>query len=339
VAGCVGGRYWGDRELKGVSRVLVSGGAGFIGSHLVDRLLAEGFEVTVLDDFSTGLMRNISCHRDVGEFRLVRGDVRDAGLVEKVVGDVDGVFHLAALVDVALSIENPVLFNEVNVVGTLNLLRACVDSDVRRFVFASSAAVYGDSKDAKKREDMLPKPISPYGVSKLAAENYVQFFNDFYGLETVSLRFFNVYGPRQGFASSYSGVITAFMSRLLKGQPPVIHGDGKQSRDFVHVDDVVSANILALQSKNAVGGVFNIGSGTAITVYELAKILQQITDTERLKPIFAESRAGDIKHCSGDIHKAEEILGFHPKIQLEDGLSKLVEWHRHSMRAIEESVL
>jgi nucleoside-diphosphate-sugar epimerase len=336
---CVGGKFWGGCELKGVSRVLVTGGAGFVGSHLVDRLLAEGFEVTVLDDFSSGRMENISCHKGVREFRLVRGDVRDAGLVKKVVEDVDGVFHLAALVDVALSIENPVLFNEVNVVGTLNLLRACVDSDVRRFIFASSAAVYGNSKRAKKREDMLPKPISPYGVSKLAAENYVQVFNEFYGLETVSMRYFNVYGPRQGFASSYSGVITAFMSRLLKGQPPVIHGDGKQSRDFVHVDDVASANMLALQSKNAVGGVFNIASGTAITVYELAKILQQITNMERLKPIFTESRAGDIKHCSGDIHKAEEILGFHPKIQLEDGLSKLVEWRLHITRAIEQSVL
>jgi UDP-N-acetylglucosamine 4-epimerase len=323
----------------GVSKVLVTGGAGFIGSHLVDRLLAEGFEVTVLDDFSTGRMENISCHKDVREFHLVRGDVRDAGLVRKVVEDVDGVFHLAALVDVALSIENPVLFNEVNVVGTLNLLGACVDSDVRRFIFASSAAVYGNSKSAKKREDMLPRPISPYGVSKLAAENYVQVFNEFYGLETVSLRYFNVYGPRQGLASSYSGVIVAFMSRLLKGQPPVIHGDGKQSRDFVHVDDVVSANLLALQSKKVVGGVFNIGSGTSTTVYELANILQQITDTERLKPIFTESRAGDIKHCSGDIYKAEEILGFHPKIQLRDGLSKLVEWHLHSTRAIERSVL
>jgi nucleoside-diphosphate-sugar epimerase len=216
------------------------------------------------------------------------------------------------------------------VVGTLNLLRACVDSDVKRFIFASSAAVYGDSERTKKREDMLPKPISPYGVSKLAAENYVQVFNESYGLETVVLRYFNVYGPRQGYTSSYSGVITAFMNRLLKDQPPVIHGDGKQSRDFVHVDDVVSANLLALQSKKVADGVFNVGSGTATTVYELAKIMQQITDTMSLKPIFTESRAGDIKHCSGDIHKAEELLDFHPKIQLRDGLSRLVDWHIHS---------
>lgn len=313
--------------MKGCSKVLVTGGAGFIGSHLVDRLLVEGFEVTVLDDFSAGRMENISCHKDVEAFCLVRGDVRDVGLVEKVVEDVDVVFHEAALVDVALSVENPVLFNEVNVMGTLNLLKACVDSDVERFVFASSAAVYGDSKPAEKREDMLPEPISPYGVSKLAAESHVRVFNRLYGLETVCLRYFNVYGPRQGLASSYSGVITAFISRLLKGQPPVIYGDGRQSRDFVHVDDVVSANLLALEKENVVGGVFNIGSGNAVSVCELAKILQKITNTERLKPVFTEPRAGDIKHCSGDISKAEGLMGFHPKVRLEGGLSRLVEWN------------
>jgi len=313
------------------SKVLVTGGAGFIGSHLVDRLLAEGFEVWVLDDFSAGRMQNISCHRNKMEFHLVRGDVRDVDLVRKVVEDVDVVFHEAALVDVALSIKNPVLFNEVNVVGTLNLLKACVDSGVKRFVFASSAAVYGDSKPAEKREDMLPEPISPYGVSKLAAENYVQVFNASYGFETVCLRCFNVYGSRQSFGSRYSGVITAFICRLLKGEPPIVHGDGKQTRDFVHVNDVVSANMLALESKKAVGGVFNIASGTATTVCELSEVLQRITNTERLKPIHAESRAGDIRHCSGDISKAEEVLGFYPKIGLEDGLSRLVEWHLHVM--------
>jgi len=172
---------------------------------------------------------------------------------------------------------------------------------------------------------MLPEPVSPYGVSKLAAESYVPVFNELYDLETVCLRCFNVYGSRQSFGPGYSGVITAFLGRLLKGEPPVIYGGGKQTRDFVHVDDVVSANILALESKSEVGGVFNIASGTAVSVRELAKILQRITSTERLKPIFTESGAGDIGHCSGDIGKAEELLGFHPKIGLEDGLSKLVE--------------
>jgi len=306
---------------------LVTGGAGFIGSHLVDRLLAEGFEVTVLDNFSSGRMRNISRHKDLRKFHLVQGDVRDVGVVKKVAEDVDAVFHEAALVDVALSMRNPLLFNDVNVLGTLNLLDAFLDSNVKRFIFASSAAVYGNSKPAKKSENMRLAPISPYGVSKLAAENYIRVFNEIYGLETVSLRYFNVYGPRQGLASSYSGVITAFIGRLLNRQAPIIYGDGNQTRDFVHVDDVVSANMLALESKNAVGEMFNVASGTAITVYELARILRRITDAERLEPIFTEQRPGDVRHCSGDISKAGDLLGYYPKIKLEDGLPKLVKYH------------
>lgn len=310
------------------SKVLVTGGAGFIGSHLVDRLLAEGFEVTVLDDFSSGQMQNIAGHTNLREFHLARGDVRDADLVKMVVEDVDAVFHEAALVSVPLSIENPHLFNDVNVAGSVNLLKACLDSNVKRFIFASSAAIYGSSKPDKKVEKMLPKPISPYAVSKLAAESYVKIFYELYGLETVSLRYFNVYGARKGFSSSYSGVITAFISRLVNGQPPIIHSDGKQTRDFVHVDDVATANMLALKSKNAVGEVFNIASGIAIAINELARILQRITKTEHLEPMFTERRAGDIRHCLGDISKAKELLGFHPKIGLDDGLSKLVEWKR-----------
>jgi len=312
-----------------LSNVLVTGGAGFIGSHLVDRLLHKGFDVTVLDDFSHGKMENISSHRNARGFRLVRGDVRDTRLVKEAVEGVDAVFHEAALVNVSLSIENPLLFNDVNVVGTLNLLRACLDSDVGRFIFASSAAVYGNTKPAKKRESMLPRPISPYGVSKLAAENYVRIFNELYGLETVSLRYFNVYGPRQALASGYSGVITAFVNQLFNGKTLIIQGDGKQTRDFVHVDDVVSANMLALETKNAVGEVFNIASGAAVGIYELARILQRVTRKEHPKPVFAERRQGDIRHCLGDIGRASRLLGFHTEITLQDGLSELVEWCSH----------
>jgi nucleoside-diphosphate-sugar epimerase len=310
----------------------VTGGAGFIGSHLVDRLLSEGFEVWVLDDFSAGRMENVSHHEDVREFHLVKGDVRDSGIVNKVVEGVDVVFHEAALVDVALSVKNPLLFDEVNVDGTLNLLKASLDSNVKRFIFASSAAVYGNSKPAKKKENMLLKPISPYGVSKMAAENYVQVFNELYGLETICLRYFNVYGPRQAFASSYSGVITSFINRLLKDQPPIVNGDGKQTRDFVHVDDVVSANLLALACESAVGEVFNIASGVTISIYELAKMLQRVTNATNLTPIFAEHRQGDVKHTSANIRKAEELLGFQPKIELEDGLCRLVELHLQERR-------
>lgn len=312
-----------------LSNVLVTGGAGFIGSHLVDRLLHKGFDVTVLDDFSHGKMENISSHRNVRSFRLVRGDVRDTHLVREAVEGVDAVFHEAALVNVSLSIENPLLFNDVNVVGTLNLLRACLDSDVKRFIFASSAAVYGNTKPAKKRESMLLRPISPYGVSKLAAENYVRIFNELYGLETVSLRYFNVYGPRQALASGYSGVITVFINELLNGKAPIIQGDGKQTRDFVHVDDVVSANMLALETKNSVGEVFNIASGAAVGICELARILQRVTHKEHPKPVFAERRRGDIRHCLGDIGRASRLLGFHTEITLQDGLSGLVEWCSH----------
>jgi len=321
--------------MKGYSKVLITGGAGFIGSHLVDRLLREGFEVTVLDDFSAGKMQNISSHESSRQFHLVRGDVRDVNLINRVVEDVDAVFHEAALIDVALSVENPLLFNDVNVLGTLVLLKACLDSHVKRFIFASSAAVYGDLQPAKKKENMLPHPISPYGVSKLAAEHYVEVFNALYGLETVCLRYFNIYGPRQNIESTYSGVITAFLGRLLKGELPIINGDGQQTRDFVHVDDVVSANLLALESKNAIGEIFNIASGTSVSVSELATILQQTTNAEHSRAIFAEPRAGDIRHCSGDISKAKELLGYNPKISLEDGLSQLVKWHIDARRALE----
>jgi len=308
----------------GFSNVLVTGGAGFIGSHSVDKLLSEDFEVWVLDNFSSGRMENIA-HTTGAKFHVVKGDIRDYDAVNKAVKNVDAVFHEAALVDVALSVKNPLLFDDVNVDGTLNLLKASIDSNVKRFIFASSAAVYGDSKPAKKKENMPLKPISPYGVSKLTSENYIQVFHELYGLETVCLRYFNVYGPRQAFTSSYSGVITSFINRLLQQQSPIINGDGKQTRDFIHVDDVVSANLLALTCDNAVGEVFNIASGTTISIHELAKMLQQITNAVNSTLLFAEAREGDIKHTSADISKAEKLLEFHPKTRLEDGLCRLVE--------------
>lgn len=322
----------GDWKLKKFSKVLVTGGAGFIGSHLVDRLLSEGFDVWVLDDFSAGRMENIAHYKDAKNFHLVKGDIRDYAVVNKVVKNVDAIFHEAALVDVALSVKDPLLFDDVNVDGTLNLLKASLNSNVKRFIFASSAAVYGDLKPAKKKENMRLNPISPYGISKMAAENYIQVFDELYGLETVCLRYFNVYGPRQVFTSSYSGVITSFINRLLKDQPPIVNGDGKQTRDFVHVDDVVSANLLALDCENATGEVFNIASGVTTSIHELAEVLLRLANVTSSTPIFAEPRQGDIKHTSADIRKAEELLGFQPKIKLEDGLRTLVELHLHKRR-------
>jgi len=309
------------------SKVLVTGGAGFIGSHLVEGLLSKGYEVTVLDNFSYGKDENISGHVGSRGLHVIRGDIRDSVSVKRVVEDVDAVFHEAGLLEVALSVREPLLYNDVNVVGTLNLLNACLNSNVSRFVFASSGAVYGDLRPYEKREDMFPRPTSPYGVSKLAAENYVRITNELHGLETVSLRYFNVYGPRQSHSSSYSGVVIAFINQLLHDQPPIIYGDGMQTRDFVSVDDVVSANMLAMEGKNAVGEVFNVGTNASVTVLELAKMLQEVMKKGNLTPVFFKPRVGDVKHCSANISKAEALLGFKPRVKLKDGISRLVEWY------------
>jgi len=307
------------------SRVLVAGGAGFIGSHIVDRLLEEGMEVTVLDNLYAGQMENIRHHRNNKNFKFVRGDVRNLDLVQRAVKDVDAVFNDAAVVSVPRSMEDPILANEVNVGGTLNLIKACLDSGVKRFVQASSASVYGTTKTLPISEDTSPKPISPYAVSELAAENYARVFYAAYGLETVCLRYFNVYGPRQTF-SVYSGVITIFVNQLLQNQQPIIFGDGKQTRDFVYVEDVVNANMLALTTKEAKGEVFNIATGIASTINKLVSYLQETMNKRDLKPVHKHPRPGDIRHSYASIEKAKKILGYEPKFSLKNGLTKLVEW-------------
>lgn len=307
------------------SSILVTGGAGFIGSHLVDRLLKDGFNVTVLDDLSTGKLDNLAGHKDEENFYFIRGDIRDSDLVKRALKDVDAVFHEAALVSVSRSVKAPILTNEVNVTGTLNLLKACLDSDVKRFIFSSSTAIYGDTKTLPISEDAVPQPISPYAVSKLAAENYTRVFYEVYGLETVCLRYFNVYGPRQEYGP-YSGVITIFINRLKQGKPPIVYGDGEQTRDFVEVQDVVEANLLALKKKDAVGQIINIATGLPTTVNQLAKLLQEIMGRTELKPVHAEPRLGDIRYNYADIGRARKILGYKPKVSLKAGLTRLVEW-------------
>jgi UDP-glucose 4-epimerase len=304
----------------------VTGGAGFIGSHIVDRLLNDDFEVAVLDDLSTGRLENVAHHQGEKNFHFINGDIRSFDLVKSALQDVDAVFHEAALVGVACSVENPVLTNEVNVTGTLNLLKACVDSSVKRFIYASSAAVYGRAETLPHHEGLSPRPASPYGVSKLAAENYVKVFSEVYGLETVCLRCFNVYGSRQTYGP-YSGVITIFINRLLGDQPPTIYGDGKQTRDFINIQDVVDASMLALASKGAVGEVFNIATGIATTVNQVASILQEIMGKPSLKPVYTNPRMGDIQDSYADISKARRVLGHNPRVSLRDGLTKLVKWH------------
>ena len=304
-------------------RVLVTGGAGFIGSHTVDKLLVEGVEVVVLDNLRSGRLENIRQHVNKGNFRFVRGDIRNLHLVKDLVSDVDAVIHLAALVSVPESIKDPALTYAINVNGTLNLLKASVDFGVKRFVYASSCAVYGNAENLPIKEDYPPKPLSPYASSKLTAEDYVQKYNRNFGLETVCLRYFNVYGPRQIY-SDYSGVITRFINRLTNDLPLVIFSDGEQTRDFVYVTDVAEANILALKHAKAIGEIFNIGTGVATTINQLANMLLELAGKNSLETVHSEPREGDIRHSVADISKAKEKLGYCPKVSLKDGLKRLL---------------
>ena len=310
------------------SNVLVTGGAGFIGSHIVDRLLSNGSEVTVIDNLSTGRLENIDFN-DQQNLHLIKGDIRDFDLIKKAVEDIDTVFHEAALVSVVSSFSDPLTTYYVNVKGTLNLLKACLDSNVKRFVFASSAAIYGKTNTVYKRENMISRPLSPYAVSKLAAESYVRLFYEVYGLETVSLRYFNVYGPRQR-SGTYSAVIPAFINRVLNDQPPIIQGNGEQTRDFVNVQDIVDINMIASRSKNAVGQFFNVGTGKATSVNQLAKIVLKTLGKTSMKPVHTEPRRGDAdKGSCADIEIARRFLGFNSGVSIEEGIVKLVEWYRH----------
>jgi UDP-glucose 4-epimerase len=309
--------------MHSCSKVLVTGGAGFIGSHTVDKLLDEGLGVVVLDNLRSGNLENLKPHIGEGNCRFVQGDVRDFGLVKDLVRDVDCVVHSAALISVPESIKNPVLTNDVNVNGALNLLKACVDFDVKRFVYASSCAVYGNAESLPIKEACPARPESPYGVSKLVAENYARKYHEDFGLETVCLRYFNVYGPRQVY-SDYSGVITQFISRLAKGLPLVIFGDGEQTRDFVHVQDVVEANMLALKNGGVAGETFNIGTGVATTINQLANILLEVADKKHLKLNHSKPRRGDINHSVADISKAKAQLDYNPKVSLKEGLEELI---------------
>jgi UDP-glucose 4-epimerase len=310
-------------------KILVTGGAGFIGSHIVDSLLNEGFDVTVMDNLYTGRMKNIAHHQNKKMFHFVKCDIRDFNLVKEKLKDIDAVFHQAALVSVISSVKNPIITNDINVGGTINLLKASSDLGVKRFIFASSAAIYGDTSSPLKKEGTIPNPISPYGVSKLAAENYVRVFHKAYGLETVCLRYFNVYGPRQSFEvqDAYGGVITIFTNRLLENMSPIIYGDGEQTRDFIYIEDVVEANMLALSSKNAAGEVLNIGTGKKISLNKMVAVLKDITDKKNLKNVYADPRPTDIRHSYADISKAKKILGFNPRFSIKEGLIELVKWY------------
>lgn len=313
------------------SKILVTGGAGFIGSYLVNKLISDGFAVTLIDDLSSGSLENIRHHTGNRDFRFIRGDIRNFNVVKRAVKEADAVFHEAGVLSWANSWEGFLHLNQVNVDGTLTLLRACVDFSVKRFVYASSAGVYGETGVQLQHEDLTPRPISPYGASKLSGEQYVQVVHRLYGLETVCLRYFNVYGPRQAYGP-YSGVMTRFINRLSKNKPPIIFGDGEQTRDFVNIKDVMNANMLALTKKRAVGEVFNIGTGVATRIEELAKTLQEIMNKTDVKPVHEDPRPRDIRNSCANINKAKEFLGYDPRVSLKNGLRELVKYFRVSRK-------
>jgi len=298
----------------------VTGGAGFIGSHLVDRLSSDN-EVIVLDNLSSGSLANLEQSED--HITFIKGDIRDKSVVENLVADVEFIFHLAANVGNIKSIEDPYLDMEVNVRGMLNLLEACVNSNVRRFVYSSSAAVYGDARNLPIDEAHPLNPESPYAVSKLAAEKYCFAFHKIHGAPVIALRYFNVYGPRQG-SSQYANVIPIFFRRISDGEPLTIFGDGEQTRDFINVKDVVAANILAAEAKEAFG-IFNVASGKSITVNELADYVIDITD-HQTKRIYAPPREGEVLHSLADISAAKTSLGLNPSVNITDGLREYFEY-------------
>ena len=304
---------------------LVTGGAGFIGSNIVRELLSRGETVRVFDNISTGRRENLA---DVlADIDLVEGDVRHLDLCRRVAQGADVVLHQGAVPSVQRSVEDPITCNEVNVNGTLNMLVAARDAGARRFVFASSSSIYGDSPTLPKHEEMPPQPKSPYAVSKLAAEKYCQAFTEVYGLETVSLRYFNVFGPRQDPTSHYSAVIPLFIKALLAGQPPTIYGDGLQSRDFTFVQNVVNANLLAATTSNVAGQVFNMACGERYSLLDLMDALNEILDLN-IEPVFAPARTGDVKHSLADISAARERLGYDTKLSFIDGLKQTVAWYQ-----------
>jgi len=307
-------------------RALVTGGGGFIGSHIVERLLGDGHDVRVLDNFATGRRENLLAFTE--DVDLVEGDIQSYERVHTAVRDRDVVFHQAALPSVPRSIQDPLTSNAVNVIGTLNVLLAARDSGVRRVVYASSSSVYGANPALPKREDLPTLPISPYAVAKLAAESYCRSFTEVYGLETVALRYFNVFGPRQDPLSQYSAVVPLFITKLLDGEAPTIFGDGEQSRDFTPVANVVEANLRAAEAQGdgVVGCVFNAACGERYTLNHLFGEIRELAGAD-VEPSYAPPRLGDVKHSQADIARAREHLGYEPLVTLADGLRGCVEFY------------
>jgi UDP-glucose 4-epimerase len=305
---------------------LVTGGAGFIGSHLVEALVERGNHVRVLDNFSTGKRENLQpliSNFSSPALQVIEGDIRNLDSVGQAMNGVEYVLHHAAIVSVPQSMADPAATHAVNVTGTLNVLMAARQANVRRVVLASSCAVYGDNDNLPLKEAAPPRPLSPYAASKLAGEMYCQTFFAAYGLPAVCLRYFNIYGPRQNPAGDYAAVIPKFSERIRAGQPPVIYGDGQQTRDFVHVSDVVRANLLACEREQAIGQVFNIASGQRVSLLGLIDTFNKLQGAQ-FEPQFKPERAGDIRHSAGDGERIASLLGFRPQMSLENGLRQFV---------------
>jgi nucleoside-diphosphate-sugar epimerase len=304
---------------------LVTGGAGFIGSHLCEALVGRGARVRVLDNLATGRRENLA--HLAGRVELIEADLNDKAAARRATEGASVVFHQAAIPSVPRSVADPGLNHEANVNGTFNILMAAREAGVRRVVFAASSSAYGETEVLPKVESMLPSPLSPYAAAKLFGEYYCQVFARVYGLETVALRYFNVFGPRQDPSSPYSGVISKFVTDLLRGESPVIYGDGEQSRDFTYVENAVDANLRAAEVPEASGEVINVGIGERVTLNQLLAELQRIIGTD-LAPRREGSRPGDVRHSLADITRARKLLGYEPLVPFADGLRRTVEWYR-----------
>jgi len=303
---------------------LVTGGAGFIGSNIVKELLDRNETVRVLDNFATGKRENILLYKDNPNFRIIEGDLRSFHVVRDAVKGVDFVLHQGALPSVPRSVNDPITSNDVNILGTLNILEAAKEFKVKRVVFASSSSVYGNSEFLPKQEDMAVAPLSPYAVSKYAAERYCQIYYQLYGLETVCLRYFNVFGPNQDPTSQYSAVIPKFIKAVNENKQPVIYGDGTQSRDFTFVTNNVEANLLACTAENVAGEVFNIACGVKYTLIELVDEINKALGKD-IQPLFDIDRSGDVKHSLADISKAQNLLNYQVKVNFAEGIKRTVE--------------
>jgi len=313
-----------------MSNVLVTGGGGFIGSNLTEALLKKGHAVRVLDNFSTGKRENLAFDRDSPSLEIVEGDISHSGLCLKAMEGIDYVFHQAALPSVQSSVEDPLTSNSVNVGGTLNILLAAREAGVKRVIYASSCAIYGENPVLPKKEEMAPEPLSPYALQKYIGEQYGRLFFQLYGLETISLRYFNVFGPKQDPDSLYSAVIPRFIKALVTGQSPVIYGDGEQSRDFIYIENVVQANLLAMSAERVHGEVLNVAFGVRTSLNQLLDILREILGA-KVSPIYQDPKPGDIKHSVADIQRAKQFLKYDPPIGIEAGLEKTTNYFKHRL--------